>query len=91
MLLSSSSLSSESSLDLRVCFSLFKTVLNISCIDLKSFSKGVGMLSPLTSRGVFPFLSKAYLQDPLSNKALTGLVDFKYSTLLTAKCNAVNP
>lgn len=38
-----------------------------------------------------PFLSSASLSAPLSNSALTGLVDFNSATDFIAKCNGVYP
>jgi hypothetical protein len=57
----------------------------------KSYLRESAKWSATISKGVFPLLSLASLLAPFSKRALTGLVVFNTSTLLTARCRGVNP
>jgi len=50
-----------------------------------------GTVGPIIITAVLFSLSTAFLSAPFSSKALTGRVDFKASTDLTARCNGVKP
>lgn len=46
---------------------------------------------PTISIAVLPSRSCSNLSAPFNSNALTGRVDFSYSTLFTARCSEVNP
>ena len=58
---------------------------------LSSCCKLGKLICSTRSTALLPFLSLASLDAPLINRLLTGLVDRKASTDLTAKCNEVYP
>ena len=52
---------------------------------------GSGTPCPIISTAVLPSKSLANLSAPFNSNALTGRVDFSYSTLFTARCRGVKP
>ncbi len=60
-------------------------------MERRSSLIGSGTFGPIISYAVLPSRSVADRLAPLSKRALTGLVDFNSWTLLTARCNGVNP